>query len=74
MGKTIAKLALAGAVVVAAIKIFQVEQQIAGTVISRTRTGLRRRDPEQLAVAAMLLIGLGLFAVVAAQAFRTAVR
>ncbi len=57
---------IAGVIVVAAIKLFGFEKQVTERVIGGVRTG----EPERILIAAALTVGLGMVAVIAAQAFR----
>lgn len=68
--KTIGGLFLAGVLIIAATKFFQFQTRVGENVIGRVRS----RDPEQLAVAAALIVGLGLSAVIVGQAFRKVAR
>lgn len=57
---------IAGAILVAAIRLFRFEQQLSDRIVSSFKT----REPDQLVVAAGLTTALGMVAVLAAQAFR----
>jgi hypothetical protein len=64
--KNVTKLFLVGAVTVAAIYLFRFQEQVSRNVVGKARS----KDPEQIVIAAALTVGLGLVAVVAAQALR----
>jgi hypothetical protein len=64
--KNLPRLFLIGAVTIAAIYVFRFQQGIADKTIAKVKT----KDPEQLALAAAMTVGLGLVAVVAAAAFK----
>jgi hypothetical protein len=68
--KSIGGLFFAGVLIIAATKFFQFQTKIGDNVIGRVKS----RDPEQIAIASALIVGLGLTAVVVGQAFRKAAR
>lgn len=57
---------VAGVVLIVAIRVFKFEQELSDRVVA----GVKTRDPEQLVIAAALTTGLGMVAVLAAQALR----
>jgi hypothetical protein len=59
---------IVGALVIAAIALFDTERKISHKVLANVRSG----EPERIVVAAILTIALGMFAVIAAQLFRKA--
>jgi hypothetical protein len=61
-----------GALVVAAIKLFNWEQKFSDNIIDRAKAGVQGRDPEQIVVALALTTALGVAAVIAATAFKKA--
>jgi hypothetical protein len=64
--KSVGSLFLAGVLIIAATKFFQFQTKVGENVIGRVKS----KDPEQVAIAAALVVGLGLTAVVVGQAFR----
>lgn len=66
--KMVTRLLIAGVVVIVAIRLFRFQERIGENVVGRIKT----RDPEQIAIAAALTVGLGLVAVVGGQALRAA--
>lgn len=57
---------IAGAILVAAIRLFKFEQELSDRVIANIKT----KEPDQIVVALAITTGLGMVAVLASQAFR----
>ncbi len=68
MTKLITSFAIVGVIVVIALRVFKFEQELSDRIVA----GLKTKDPEQIVLAAALTVGLGMVAVLAAQAFRKA--
>lgn len=66
MMKTIGGLLLLGLIIIAGTKFFQFQSNLGDNIIGRVKS----RDPEQIAIAAALTVGLGLAAIVVGHAIR----